>query len=197
MLRRLETTAAAILARAGIPVDRTDDAGEWKISVGGVTLYLSAEPEVILPAGQKQTIGYRARPARTGKIIIPAPMILGADGGFDFLDPSHLNGRFNTEARLIEHVLSRVMAALSHEWHRAYYRRRTKLAAIRTMRANRFGGDIDTTPPQVLEWSDITTACQNRHPRCLVVLDEYIEREQLAYWSDLKASHVPEQPAAF
>src|SRR4051794_10546333 len=108
MLRRLETTAAAILARAGIPVDRTDDAGEWKISVGGLTLFLSAEPEVLLPAGLKQQIGYRPRSSQTGRIVIPASMVLGTDGGFDAVDPSHLGRRFDSEARLIEHVLSRV-----------------------------------------------------------------------------------------
>ncbi len=197
MLRRLETTAAAILARAGIPVDRSEDAGEWKIAVGGLTLYLSAEPEVLLPAGQKQTISYRPRPTRTGKIIIPASMILGADGGYDVFDPSHLGHRFSAEARLTEHVLSRVMAALSHEWHRAYYRRRTKLAAIRTMRAKRFGVDIDTTPPQVLQWSDVLLAGQNRQPTCLDILDQLIDREQVAYWTDLRSSRVPEQPAAY
>lgn len=197
MLRRLETTAAAMLARAGIPVDRTEDAGEWKIAVGELTLFLSAEPEVLLPAGLKQQIGYRPRLSRTGKIVIPASMILGADGGFDVFDPSHLGHRFDSEARLIEHVLSRVMAALSHEWHRAYYRRRMKLASIRTMRAKRFGGDVDTTAPQVLTWTDVIRTNQNRQPPCLEALEELIDREQYAYWSDLRASRVPEQPAAF
>lgn len=185
---RLETSAAAILARAGIPVDQIDDSHPWTIDINRTRILLSVADTDILSLSSDSELTVPV----WGTVTLGVPANLVHSGSLEDSIGS-LTERFETESKLVEYVLAHSLAIVAPELFKKYSLARNRLMTIRSRRMWRFR--LGTPAPvSVLRWTDIESAVTGSIATVESAIEEQIEREQLLFWLELRERHRQDVP---
>ena len=185
---RLETSAAAILARAGIPVDQIDESHPWTIDIAQTRITIAIADKDLLSLVSESEVPVRM----WGTVTLGVPANL-LSGGTPEDTLESISDRFETEAKLVEYVLAHALAIVSPQLFKRYTHARNRLMTIRSRRMWRFR--LGTPAPvSVLRWADIESATHGNITRVVTAIDEQIEREQLLFWLELRERHRQDFP---